>query len=149
MIKYRLACDRGHDFDSWFDSSAAYDKLEAGGLLSCAVCGSAKVAKAIMAPRVKAARDEAGAGSGPRAGHPIQAAAAADPKLREKLKELREYVEKNYAYVGDRFAEEARKIHYGETEDKPIYGEATLAQAKELVEEGVPVAPLPFVKEDA
>jgi hypothetical protein len=147
MIKYRLVCEHGHDFDSWFDSSAAYDKLETAGLLACAVCGTPKVSKAIMAPRVKSSRDEAA--RGPTSANPMQAAVSADPKLRAKLKELREYVEKNHAYVGDKFAEEARKIHYGETEDKPIYGEATLAQAKELVEEGVPVAPLPFVKEDA
>mgnify|MGYP001811212780 CR=1 FL=1 len=147
MIKYRLACDEGHDFDSWFDSSAAYDKLEAAGLLTCGVCGSAKVSKAIMAPRVKAAREDQGTAAVSM--NPMQAALSADPKLREKLKELRAYVDKNHAYVGDKFAEEARKIHYGETEDKPIYGEATLAQAKELVDEGVPVAPLPFIREDA
>lgn len=148
MIKYRLACEHGHDFDSWFDSSAAYDKLETAGLLACAVCGTKKVSKAIMAPRVKSSRDEEPRAAAPSM-NPMQAALSADPKLRAKMKELREYVEKNHAYVGDKFADEARKIHYGETEDKPIYGEATLAQAKELVEEGVPVAPLPFVKEDA
>lgn len=150
MIKYRLVCEHGHDFDSWFDSSAAYDKLEAAGLLACAVCGTEKVAKAIMAPRVKASREDTAASPPTSApANPMQAAIAADPKLREKLKELRDYVQKTHAYVGDKFADEARKIHYGETEDKPIYGEATLAQAKELADEGVPVAPLPFVKEDA
>jgi hypothetical protein len=148
MIKYRLSCAHGHEFDSWFDSSAAYDRLEAAELLSCAECGTTKIGKAIMAPRVKAARDDEPRPPSPSP-NPLPAVLSADPKLRAKLKELREYVEKNHAYVGDKFAEEARKIHYGEAAEKPIYGEATLAQAKELVEEGVPVAPLPFVKEDA
>ncbi|HRO14398.1 MAG TPA: DUF1178 family protein [Paracoccus sp. (in: a-proteobacteria)] len=131
MIRYALRCAKGHDFDSWFRSAAAYDGLRTAAQVSCAVCGSTDVDKAPMAPTV-AASDSDRPLSAPR--NPAEAELAA----------LREHVERNSDYVGSRFASEARDIHEGRKPDRPIHGEARLEDARKLLEDGIPVAPLPF-----
>ena len=161
MIRYTLNCEQGHSFESWFQNSVAYDKQAKRGLVNCPVCGSAKVEKAIMAPRI--ARTDVVAEAPPTPALPPRSASPPslpvplpatgktpvammspmEQALRKKLKELREHVTRNSNYVGARFPEEARKIHYGETIDRHIYGETTVEEARELVEEGLDVAPLP------
>ena len=155
MILYRLRCSKGHEFESWFKDSKTYERQEKKSLIGCAVCGDSKVKRAIMAPRIgkkgKAAVEvEASAPSTAAAPAPtpeqkqMAALARKMPKeLREALLKVRAEVEKNCEHVGDKFAEEARKIHYGETEERHIYGESSLAEAKELIEEGIDVAPMP------
>ena len=134
MIVYTLNCVKDHVFESWFRDSAAYDEQTASGKLVCPHCLSRKVTKAPMAPALKGAVGERCTG----ASVPEEVR-----KARQFMTGLRKYVEANADYVGPKFAEEARKIHYGESEDRQIYGEATLNEARELVEEGVEVAPLP------
>ncbi len=150
MIRYRLRCDSGHEFEAWFPSSSGYDAQAERGLLSCAVCGASKVEKALMAPNVaKQAEDlRAGAPALP-ASVKLPLAAQLPPPLREMLKKIREHVRENSDYVGDKFAEEARRIHYDEAEARGIYGEATMAEARELFEEGIEVHPLPALPDDA
>lgn len=127
MIRYTLRCAADHEFDSWFQSAAAFDTLNVGGHLVCPECGSTKVNKAMMAPSVRPALTE-----------------AATP--REKaLAEMRRQIEANSDYVGADFAAEARRIHAGEAPGRAIHGEARLDEARKLLEEGVPVAPLPFL----
>ena len=145
MIHYDLTCEKGHAFDGWFRNSAAYDEQAAKGLVSCTVCGSAKVEKQLMAPGipVKSNRKE----QGPQK----MVSAPVDPRLAqlvEMVREMRKHVEENAEYVGDRFAEEARKMHYEEAEHRGIYGEASLDDAKALIEEGIAVHPLPRLPED-
>ena len=145
MIHYDLTCEKGHAFDGWFRNSAAYDEQASRGLVTCSQCGSAKVEKQLMAPGipVKSNRKD----DGPRK----MVAAPADPKLAElmtMMREMRRHVEENAEYVGDRFAEEARKIHYEETEQRGIYGQTTPDEAKALIEEGIAVHPLPRLPED-
>ena len=169
MIRYALNCDQGHVFESWFQNSAAYDKQAKRSLVTCPICGSAKVEKSIMAPRL--ARADAANPQPPAPPPappnpapaplqqtptrpvspktPVAMVSAAERELRQKLKELRDHITKNASYVGQRFPEEARKIHYGETEERHIYGEATIKEARELIEEGVDVAPLPPDLSDA
>lgn len=130
MIKYRLICAKEHEFDGWFSDMAAYDRQHAEGLLVCPQCNSKKVAKAIMAPAVPKKGNQADA--------PHEAA-----HMREMMEKLSSHVEENFDYVGGGFAEEARKIHYGEAAERDIYGETSLEEARDLLEEGVPVAPLP------
>lgn len=134
MIVYDLKCKKGHVFEAWFPSSAAYDRQAAADEVVCPICGSRKVSKAPMAPNLAPSVGKA------RAGAADQAAEA----MRE-LRQLRENVEKNCDYVGDRFAEEARKIHYREADPRNIYGETTTEQAKELKEEGVEFGVIPWV----
>lgn len=136
MIVYSLSCAAGHVFETWFRDSSAYDAQAKRGAVICPQCGSREVTKAIMAPNLaKGGKAEPEKGAG-KTGGP-------SAKLKKMMTDLREHVEKNFDYVGERFPEEARRIYYGETEHRSIYGEATLAEAKELKEEGVPVAPLP------
>lgn len=130
MIKYQLRCQSGHSFEGWFRNSADFDAQATDGLLECPACASRKVEKAIMAPSIAT-----GARSG-RLGEMHKA-------IADAARRARDYVEKNFEYVGDRFPEEARRIHYGEKESPGIYGEATGAEVKELVEEGVSISPLP------
>ena len=153
MIRYTLSCERGHEFESWFANSAAYDKQAKRGLVTCPLCNSAKVEKAIMAPRL--ARSDVAEPAQPPAAPP--AAPAKNPvammspperELRQKLKELRDHVTKNATNVGAKFPEEARKIHYGETEHRSIYGEASPEDAKALREEGIEFHPLPMLPDD-
>ncbi|MEX0366999.1 MAG: DUF1178 family protein [Ruegeria sp.] len=142
MIQYALKCSEGHSFDSWFQSAEAYEKLSAAGLVSCAVCGGTDVEKAVMTPRVQPARSEAQGEQRPCEERPLTAPASA---AEQAVAELRRKVEENSDYVGKDFATEARKIHLGEAPDRAIYGEAKMDEAKALIEEGVPVAPLPFL----
>jgi hypothetical protein len=145
MIRYRLQCKKGHQFEAWFKSSAAFDRQLKQGQISCADCGSSKVTKAIMAPAVSSRTKGSDVVVANR-----QAAAPADKQaeLLSLLRRVREEVEKNAEYVGPRFAEEARKIHYEETEARGIYGEATLDDAKSLQEEGIDFYPLPRLPEE-
>ena len=165
MIRYALNCDQGHTFESWFANSAAYDKQAKRGLVACPICGSAKVEKAIMAPNLAARVGDSGTAD-PRPpappAPPLQPAptppippktpvammSTAERELRHKLKELRDHITKNAHYVGPRFPEEARKIHYGETEHRSIYGEASPEEAKQLHEEGIEFHPLPILPDD-
>lgn len=133
MIRYALTCDAGHEFEGWFPGIDACDKQLKKGLVACPDCGSAKVKKALMAPSVAPKKDSAAQKS----------RAMAFAARQAKLAALREHVETNFEHVGERFPEEARRMHYGETDKRDIYGEASPAEAKELVEEGVEVAPLP------
>jgi hypothetical protein len=154
MIHYNLRCERGHAFDSWFQSSSAYDSQVRRKLVACPTCGSAKVEKAIMAPQIvgKKGRDKAAPEPAPAA-EPAAAEStplmmAQERELRAKLKELRDHIVKNADNVGDRFPNEARKMHYGDIEHRPIYGEASPEEARSLVEEGVEVSPLPVLPDD-
>jgi hypothetical protein len=136
MIRYSLTCARGHAFDSWFQSAAAFDALQAAGHVACAICGETRVDKALMAPSV-AHGDE------PRpATRPL---AEPQSEVEAALAELRRQIEANSEYVGLGFAAEARAIHEGEAPARAIYGEARADEAKKLLEDGVPVAPLPFL----
>jgi hypothetical protein len=131
VIVYNLQCKNSHAFEGWFRDSSAFDDQANRGKLLCPICGSQKVSKAPMAPAVSGTKSRAAAGSGELR------------QMRQFMTGLRKYVQENAEYVGPRFPEEARKIHYGETEDRHIYGEASLKDAKELVEEGIDVAALP------
>jgi hypothetical protein len=137
VIAYSLVCKDGHEFEGWFASSEAYMAQEKAGDLICPICGDPHVSKAIMAPAVKSSVTKAKGRSAPPQTAP-------DPqKLRQFVAGFRKYVEENADYVGPQFPEEARKIHYGETEARHIYGESTIKEAKELIEEGIEIAPLP------
>jgi len=144
MILYNLCCSADHVFEAWFKDSAAYDEQAAAGEVLCPVCGNASVAKAPMAPRI--AR---GGGAGDKEIVPDPAPQTYTntraAEMRRMLTELRRHVEENSDYVGDKFAEEARKIHYGEKEERNIYGEATEDQAEELSEEGVKIGRIPWL----
>jgi hypothetical protein len=162
MIRYALACERGHTFESWFASSAAYDKQVKRSLVTCPVCNSAKVEKAIMAPQVAGAKKRgdmpapppapevpaAAPAPAPDAATPVAMMSPQERELRSKLKELREHLTKNADYVGNKFPEEARKMHYGEIDHRSIYGEASPDQAKELHEEGIEFHPLPVLPDE-
>ena len=133
MIRYALMCEHGHDFEGWFGASADFDDQAARGLLACPMCASQAVRKQIMAPAV--------AGTKTRGGEAAPAKARA--MMMEAMTEVRRHVEANFDYVGDSFATEARAIHEGKSEERGIYGEASPAEVKALVADGVPVAPLP------
>lgn len=132
MIQFSLKCDQDHRFDSWFQSAAAFDTLKASGHVSCAVCGSTAVDKAVMAPRVTTGRNKASLSE------------PASP-AEQALAELRRKIESESDYVGDRFVEEARRIHEGEADARSIHGQARLDEARQLIEDGIPVTPLPFM----
>lgn len=132
MIRFSLKCAEGHGFDSWFQSGAACDGLIARDLVACPECGSHAVSKALMAPAVAATKAE---------DTPAPAAAVSDPRLEA----LRAHVESNSDYVGTGFASEARAMYLGEVPERPIYGEARPDEARALLQDGVPVLPLPFV----
>ena len=150
MIRYRLRCDSGHEFEAWFPSSAGYDAQATRGLLSCAVCGVSKVDKAMMAPNVgKQAEDMRSGPPAPPVPNKLPVAAQLPPPMLEMLKKIREHVRETSDYVGDKFAEEARRIHYDEAEARGIYGEATMAEARDLFEEGIEVHALPALPGDA
>lgn len=142
MIQYTLKCADGHRFDSWFQSAAAYDKLHAAGMVTCAVCGDIRVEKAIMAPRVQNARSDAPEAPVSPAPGPLS---APHSPAEQALAALRKHVETNSEYVGRDFVKEARAIHEGAAPDRAIYGEAKLEEARKLAQDGVPVAPLPFM----
>jgi hypothetical protein len=155
MIHYNLRCERGHTFESWFQSSSAYEAQEKRKLVNCPVCGSAKVERAIMAPQIVSKKGRESAVPAPAAAAPEAATPASTPllmaqerELRAKLKELREHIVKNADNVGERFPNEARKMHYGDIEHRPIYGEASADEARALIDEGVEVTPLPVLPDD-
>ena len=149
MIKYALICEQKHSFDSWFASSDAYDKQAKRGLVSCPTCGATKVEKAIMAPRLSGTRKRQRAPEAPAAtAAPVAMLSPQEQELRSKLKELREHITKNADYVGKKFPEEARKMHYGEIEHRSIYGEASLEAAQEMHEEGIELHPLPVLPDE-
>jgi hypothetical protein len=156
MIRYALHCDRDHQFESWFQSSSAYESQVKRKLVTCPVCGSAKVDKAIMAPRIVGKKGRERPAPEPAAAPAPEATPqgstsllmAQERELRVKLKELRDHIVKNADNVGERFPNEARKMHYGEIEHRPIYGEASHEEARALIEEGVEVSPLPVLPED-
>ena len=136
MIRYSLRCAAGHSFESWFQSADAYDSLTGAARVSCPVCGSTEVSKGLMTPAVRPARKAA-----PEA-RPLTAPAS---EVEQAFQALRRQIEENSEYVGMNFAAEARKIHSGDAPERAIYGEAKLEEARRLLEDGVPVAPLPFL----
>lgn len=148
MILFDLQCAKKHVFESWFKDGAAYERQAKRGLVTCPYCGSAKVEKALMAPRLsgtkKSRKKTADAAATP-------VAQAADPttekavELHRQLAQLRQHIEANFDPVGDKFAEEARKIHYGEVEQRNIYGRTSAEEAQALAEEGVEFAPVPWL----
>lgn len=156
MIRYRLVCDGGHDFESWFPSSESYDDQAGRGFVACPVCGSARVSKGMMAPSI-ARGDHAPAldtQTAPAALPPVPVPQAGgmlgerEREIRAALRAMREQVTRNADDVGAHFPEEARRIHYGETQTRAIYGQASLDEARALVEEGIAVAPLPPMPDD-
>jgi hypothetical protein len=161
MIRYSLVCDQGHAFESWFADSAAYDRQAKRKLVTCPHCGSAKVDKAIMAPRLAGSKKRktpvempAGEAPAPVATTPSAPAAPVamispqEQEIRAKLKELRDHLVKNADNVGPKFPEEARKMHYGEIEHRSIYGVASPEEAMELAEEGIDFHPLPVLPDE-
>ncbi|MCC5978331.1 MAG: DUF1178 family protein [Salinarimonas sp.] len=168
MIRYALACDQAHEFESWFPSGDAFEEQRTRGLVACPVCGSGRIDKRIMAPAV--ARSDRGAqpasavaGDTQSAQAPTSAAAAPavaesaapvalfgerEKALRAMIREIHAQVTQNAENVGERFVQEARRMHYGEAEERAIYGQASLDEARELIEEGVPVQPLPDLADD-
>jgi hypothetical protein len=155
MIRYHLRCERGHAFESWFQSSSAYDSQVKRKLVSCPSCGSTKVEKAIMAPQIGRKKRDGTAPPQPEAASTEVPSVASTPlmmaqerELRAKLKELRDHVTKNADNVGERFPNEARKMHYGDIEHRPIYGEASPDEARSLIDEGIEVTPLPVLPDD-
>lgn len=172
MIRYSLKCDQDHGFEAWFRNSATYDDQASAGEVRCPECGSVKVSKALMAPAVARGRSAApvanspqppapapDAGDAPVQDAPVQNAQVHDAqvhdarvhyagKVREMLVEMRRHIEANAEHVGPRFADEARKIHSGETEERSIYGEATEAETEALEEEGIAFGQIPWVPKD-
>jgi hypothetical protein len=158
MIRYSLRCEKDHEFEAWFRSGDDYDRMAAKGAVSCAVCGSTTVEKALMAPALgRSTRKKGGEALQPVAASEatggderVQLATvdAREQALRSAIRELRRKVVEHADYVGDRFADEARKIHYKESEPRGIYGEATTDEAKALAEEGIDFHPLPSIPED-
>lgn len=166
MIRYALACDRGHEFESWFPSSAGYDDQASRGLVTCPVCDSPKIEKRIMAPSVaRSDRDTPrpiasaapevpvdastpAAPEPPQPAQPLTLLSEKEQQVRAMLRAVREHVTRTADHVGPRFPEEARKMHYGDAEHRSIYGEASPDEARALLEEGIEVHPLPMVPED-
>src|SRR5215831_15497717 len=156
MIRYTLVCDKRHEFESWFTNSSAYDKQAKRGLVTCPLCGSAKVEKALMTPRLARAdatsnQEVAPADTAPAAATsptPVAMISPQEQEFRQKLRELRDHLVKNAENVGPRFPEEARKMHYGEAEHRSIYGIASPKDAKALHEEGIEFSPLPMLPDE-
>ncbi|MEF3047240.1 DUF1178 family protein [Pseudotabrizicola sp. L79] len=136
MIKYALKCAKAHEFESWFQSAAAYEALQVGGHVTCPVCGDSGVEKLLMAPSVRPAR---------KAGAEKASLQAPASEVEQAMAALRAQIEANSEYVGVNFVTEARKMHAGDAPERAIYGEAKPEEAKKLIEDGVPVAPLPFL----
>lgn len=134
MIRYALTCDREHEFEGWFAASADFDDQRARGLLDCPLCGSKAVRKAIMAPAVRGTK---------RTAPSDDVTAKRQAMMMEAMGQVRRHVEENFDDVGDAFAREARAIHEGKAEERGIYGQATPKEVRDLVADGVPVAPLP------
>lgn len=159
MIRYRLKCNKKHEFEAWFGSSTAYDRQEKAGQVTCPHCGSKKVSKTLMSPGVatserKAKRERAPEPAPSTEVATLQTTQATDPRSEMQrqflalMREIRKEVEAKAEYVGPKFADEARKIHLQETEARGIWGEATLDEAKELLEDGIDCLPLPRLPEE-
>jgi hypothetical protein len=154
VIRYALCCENGHGFESWFGNSTAFDQQAARGLVACPRCGSAKVEKAIMAPALGAGDSREAAPAErekpPAEGEktPVAIVSKEETELRKKLKELRDHIIGNADYVGERFPEEARRMHYGEIEHRSIYGEASPEAARGLADEGIEFHPLPRLPDE-
>ncbi len=138
MIKYTLKCSDGHKFESWFQNSDAFDKLDASGQLSCAVCGGGGVEKTLMAPKVNVPAKTADV---------LPSLDAPMSKAEEAMQELRAQVEANSEDVGERFVDEVRAMHYGDAPERSVFGEAKQSEAAKLLSEGIPVAPLPWSRQ--
>lgn len=140
MIRYTLKCSNDHGFESWFQSAQAFDSLKAAGMVACPECNDTTVEKSLMAPQVRPARNKA---------EPKPQAQAMtnepDADVAKAIQTIREHVEKNSDYVGDRFAKEARAMHEGDAPQRSIYGEVRSDEARKLLEDGVPAVPLPFI----
>jgi hypothetical protein len=147
MIRYSLVCEAGHGFESWFPSSDSFDTQVARGLVACPVCDSTAVGKALMVPSI-ARTDRAPVTPPAQAEAPVALIAEPERQVRAMLKALREHVVSHSEHVGARFPEEARKIHYGEAEGRSIYGEASPAEARALIDEGIEVAAIPILPDD-
>lgn len=145
MIQYSLKCEKDHSFDSWFQSGAAFEKLLSADMVTCAICGSSDVKKSIMAPRLTTSRKKAAetVKESPPASQP-SLSTPSNP-AEQALKALKQEIEKNSTYVGENFATEARAMHLGESPERQIHGEAKPEDAKKLIEDGIPVTPLPFM----
>jgi hypothetical protein len=153
MIRYALVCAKGHSFESWFQNSSAYDKQVKRKLVTCPTCGSAEIRKEIMSPRLAGARKRNESSSVPGDKIPsdktqVAMVSPGEIEFRKKLKELRDHLTKNADYVGAKFPEEARRMHYGEIDQRSIYGEASLDEAKKLQEEGIEFHPLPVLPDE-
>ncbi|MDX2290503.1 MAG: DUF1178 family protein [Hyphomicrobiaceae bacterium] len=147
MIKYRLRCSADHEFDTWFGSSTAFDTQVSRGLVVCPGCGTTDVAKALMAPSI-ATRRAPSSGPSDQARHAFAHDDAGRAELIEKLRELRRHLEGSADYVGPRFADEARKIHYEEADARNIWGEASAGEVSDLIEEGISILPVPRLPEE-
>ncbi|MFN3508377.1 MAG: DUF1178 family protein [Allorhizobium sp.] len=141
MIRYSLSCEKAHEFEGWFSQSAEFDRQKASGFLTCPVCGSGEVSKVLMAPAVATARQKEGTQA--------LAVSAVQKQAMIKLKEAIQEIRASSEDVGERFPEEARKIHYGEAEARGIIGQASPVEVKSLIEEGIEIAPLPVLPDDA
>ena len=155
MIRYALSCDSGHSFESWFPSSDSYDEQARAGLVTCPFCDSPKVAKQIMAPSLgrtaalpAPAEGPAATASPAPAEAPVSLVSEPERQLRAMLRALHEHVARTADHVGENFATEARRMHYGEIEHRAIYGEASPAEARALIEEGIEVAAIPILPDD-
>jgi hypothetical protein len=147
MIHYTLVCEAEHTFEAWFRSSGDFDAQAAKGLVSCPACGSTTVTRGLMAPAVQSAKvkDEREETSKRRS---VMMPDPTQKMMLEAMREIRKKVTENATYVGDKFAEEARRMHYGEIDHQGIYGEATTEEVSELTEEGVEFQPLPVLPEE-
>jgi hypothetical protein len=149
LIRYSLVCEAGHGFESWFRSSQDFDAQRKQDLVACPVCGSPSIEKQIMRPSV-ARTDKAPVRREPPAQDkaPVAMMSPQELEFRKKLKELREHVTKNADYVGEKFPELARQMHYEEIDQRSIYGEAKPDEVRDLVDEGIEIQPLPVLPED-
>ena len=156
MIKYQLICDKSHEFEGWFGDSAAFESQQESGLLTCPVCGSADVRRALMAPNLASpktrktdlAEQQPSAQPEPQSQAPQQASTALTPAAAPEMRALQTKIREECRDVGNDFAEEARKIHYGEVEPEGIYGQATAEEREALDEEGIEIMDMPWLPKD-
>jgi hypothetical protein len=148
MIKYALACEKAHEFESWFPSSEAFESQARRGFVTCPVCDSPKVGKRIMAPSVARSDRAPSPAAAPAEAQPVALLSEKEHEMRALLRELRDHVARNAEDVGERFPDEARRMHYGEIEHRSIYGRADPADARALLDEGIEVHPMPLPPDD-